>query len=67
MPLQRAHNPEMVELLLSKGAKVDIFSACKLGRIDDVKRLLMSDPSVVHARLVRDITPPEVGPRIQAP
>jgi len=48
---------ETIDLLLSKGAEIDIFAACQLGRLDDVKRLLKSDPSVVHSRILKDITP----------
>jgi ankyrin repeat protein len=44
---------EMTELLLSRGATIDIWSAAALGRQEDVARLLASDPALVNARLSR--------------
>jgi ankyrin repeat protein len=38
------------EFMISRGAVVDIFAACHLGRIDRVRELLDADPSLVHAR-----------------
>ncbi len=48
-PLQRAafaHGPESeaVELLLASAAKPDLLTACALGRVPDVKRLLADKP-----------------------
>ncbi len=39
---------EIAEYLLSKGARMDIFCAAMLGRIDIVKAFLADDPKVVH-------------------
>lgn len=41
---------EMVEWLMSRGAKLDIHSAARHGYIDEVRKLLAEDPSRVHAR-----------------
>lgn len=39
---------EVAEYLLSKGARMDVFCAAMLGRIDIVKAFLADDPKVVH-------------------
>lgn len=46
--------PEMVALLLARGAKIDIFSACGLGRVDRVRELLDGDPKLADARTSSD-------------
>ena len=46
-------NKPIIELLIARGAPVDFFTACVLGRIDDVKAELAGDPSRVNARGVR--------------
>jgi ankyrin repeat protein len=45
-----APSPEVVELLLSHGAPLDIFAGAVLGRIDRVTELLETDPARVNAR-----------------
>jgi ankyrin repeat protein len=37
---------EIVEYLLAKGARLDFFAACMLGRFDDVVRFLEADPGL---------------------
>lgn len=41
---------EIVEFLLSKGAKKDIFSACVLGRLGEVSKMLSDDPPLIRAK-----------------
>ena len=41
---------EFAEYLLSRGAKLDIHAAARLGKIDEVKSMLAGDPHRVHAR-----------------
>jgi hypothetical protein len=45
----------IIELLIGRGAPVDFFTACVLGRMDEVKADLEADPSRVHARGVHDL------------
>jgi ankyrin repeat protein len=45
----------IIELLIARGAPVDFFTACVLGRMDDVKAELEADPSRVNARGVHDL------------
>jgi ankyrin repeat protein len=45
----------IIELLIGRGAPVDFFTACVLGRMDDVKAELEADPSRVSARGVHDL------------
>jgi ankyrin repeat protein len=45
----------IIELLVGRGAPVDFFTACVLGRIDDVKAELEADPLRVNARGVHDL------------
>ena len=40
-------SPAVAEYLLSKGARMDVFCAAMLGRIDVVKAFLAADPKVV--------------------
>ncbi len=41
---------EIAEYLLGKGARMDVFCAAMLGRIEIVKAFLAADPQVVHLR-----------------
>jgi ankyrin repeat protein len=45
----------IIELLVARGAPVDFFTACVLGRMDDVQAELAADPSRVNARGVHDL------------
>jgi hypothetical protein len=45
----------IIELLIGRGAPVDFFTACVLGRLDEVKADLEADPSRVNARGVHDL------------
>jgi len=45
----------IIELLIGRGAPVDFFTACVLGRMDDVQVELGADPSRVNARGVHDL------------
>jgi uncharacterized protein len=45
----------IIELLIGRGAPVDLFTACVLGRMDEVKGQLDADPSRAHARGVHDL------------
>jgi ankyrin repeat protein len=45
----------IIELLIARGAPVDFFTACVLGRMDEVKAELEADPSRVNARGVHDL------------
>ena len=38
------------EFLISRGARVDVFAAANLEKLDDMRRLLDTDPALVHAR-----------------
>jgi len=42
--------PEMVEFLLDRGATMTAHAAARLGRLDDLERIVSADPSVVHKR-----------------
>lgn len=41
---------EIAEYLLAKGARMDVFCAAMLGRIEIVKAFLAADPGVVHLK-----------------
>lgn len=41
---------EIAELLLAKGARMDLFAAAMLGKIDVVKAFINDDPNVVHVK-----------------
>jgi ankyrin repeat protein len=41
---------EVCEFLLSKGAKLDIYSACALGKTADVESLLKADPKLANSK-----------------
>jgi uncharacterized protein len=45
----------IIELLIGRGAPVDFFTACVLGRRDEVKAALEADPSRANARGVHDL------------
>lgn len=45
-----AAGPELASYLISRGAKIDIHSAARLGMIDRVREFLAGDPQLVHAR-----------------
>jgi hypothetical protein len=45
----------IIEVLIGRGAPVDFFTACVLGRMDDVNAELEADPSRVNARGVHDL------------
>jgi uncharacterized protein len=45
----------IIELLIGRGAPVDFFTACVLGRIEDVNAELESDPARANARGVHDL------------
>lgn len=36
--------------LLDKGARIDLFAAAMLGRLEIVKAIVRDDPSVIHSR-----------------
>ena len=48
-------NKPIIELLILRGAPVDFFTACVLGRMDDVETELEADPSRAKARGVHDL------------
>ncbi|ABF41373.1 Ankyrin [Candidatus Koribacter versatilis Ellin345] len=41
---------ELAEYLISRGATLDIHSAARLGKVDEVRAMLARDPQLVHAR-----------------
>lgn len=41
---------EMAEFLLSRGARLDAHAAAHMGKLDDLRRMLDADPSLVRAR-----------------
>jgi ankyrin repeat protein len=45
----------IIELLIGRGAPVDFFTSCVLGRMDDINAELEADPSRVNARGVHDL------------
>ncbi|MEM7025780.1 MAG: hypothetical protein AAF637_24845, partial [Pseudomonadota bacterium] len=38
------------EGLLQRGARMDVWAAAHLGRLDDLRELIIADPSLVHAK-----------------
>jgi len=42
--------PDLVPFLLEHGARMDAHAAARLGRLDDLERLIRADASVVHTR-----------------
>ena len=42
--------PEMVEFLLDRGATMTPHAAARLGRLEDLDRIVSADPSAVHKR-----------------
>jgi ankyrin repeat protein len=47
--LDRGH-PEVADVLVGRGAKLDIYSAALSGRLDEGKRLISADPKLAHAK-----------------
>lgn len=43
-------NPEITQLLIKRGAKIDIHAACKLDMLDQVKAFVEADPESVYAK-----------------
>lgn len=67
-PLQAAAlsewcQPERVEMIIAKGAKLDIFSASGLGRLEQVKQFLKANPSLANARTVDSLAPMDFARR----
>ena len=48
-------NRPILDFLIARGAPVDFFTACVLGRVDDVAAELAADPSLAGARGVHDL------------
>ena len=48
--LESEWTPEQVDALASRGAVVDAFAAAHHGRLERLRELVESDPSLVHAR-----------------
>ena len=44
------HDGDMADFLIARGATVDAHAAARLGRLDRLRELIATDPSVVHAR-----------------
>ncbi|MBI2299548.1 MAG: ankyrin repeat domain-containing protein, partial [Armatimonadetes bacterium] len=42
--------PAEAEALMARGAKLDVWSAAHLGRLDDLAAMLDADPELIHAR-----------------
>ena len=42
--------PDMAEFLLEQGATMTAHAAARLGRLEDLQRIVIADPSVVHRR-----------------
>lgn len=41
---------EIAELLLARGARMDLFAAAMLGKIEIVKAFIADDPGIVHVK-----------------
>jgi ankyrin repeat protein len=48
-------NRPILDFLIARGAPVDFFTACVLGRVDDVTAELAADPTRARARGVHDL------------
>ena len=48
-------NKPILDLLIARGAPVDFFTACVLGRVEDVSGELAADPTRANARGVHDL------------
>jgi uncharacterized protein len=48
-------NRPILDLLIARGAPVDFFTACMLGRVDQVEAELATDPARANARGVHDL------------
>jgi ankyrin repeat protein len=46
---------EMLEYLLEKGARIDFFAACMLGRFDDVVVFLADDPGLARSAGIHEL------------
>ncbi len=44
-----SNGTQAADLLIARGAQPDIFSACRLGRVDDVRRLIEATPALAIA------------------
>ena len=44
---------DVADYLLAQGAKLNLWSAIALGRVDDVRGFIKSDPSLLAARMTR--------------
>ncbi|MEO8450174.1 MAG: ankyrin repeat domain-containing protein [Gemmatimonadota bacterium] len=53
------------ELLIDRGAAVDVHAASRLGRLDRLDQLLSADPGLVHARGGDGQTPLHVAPNVE--
>lgn len=43
-------DPNLAEYAITRGAKMTIHAACRLGKVEAVRSLLSADPELVHAR-----------------
>lgn len=43
-------SPELAEAALARGARLDAHSAARLGKLDELRRMILADPALVHAR-----------------
>jgi ankyrin repeat protein len=48
-------NKPILELLIARGARVDFFTACVLGRVEQVAAELQDDPARLNARGVHEL------------
>jgi ankyrin repeat protein len=46
--------PDIADYLLERGAPLTLWSAIALGRLDDIRRILTSDPSLLQAQMSRN-------------
>ena len=44
------HEGPLADFLIERGATIDAHAAARLGRLDDLKRLVSANPGLVHAR-----------------
>lgn len=43
-------DPSLADFLIERGAELDAHAAARLGRIEDLRKFIASNPAVVHAR-----------------
>lgn len=43
-------DPELANYAIERGARIDVHSAARLGRVEKLRELLSADPQLVHAR-----------------